>query len=113
MESLTAFPEVNMVGLLGAHGKPLCVLTVQRWIEAPLGESWQGGWARLLKVSALGKLFTGSWRRGPTFKGFYETAGVVKVLVFAFVSSLAAFLLLLLFLPFLVSWIHLGLRKPC
>jgi hypothetical protein len=43
--------------------------------------------------------------------GFYETAGIVKVFVFAF--SLSAFLFLLLFLllllPFLVSWIHLGL----
>jgi tetrahydromethanopterin S-methyltransferase subunit B len=47
--------------------------------------------------------------------GSYETAGVVKVFVFAFafVFSLVAFLFLLLFLllflPLLVSWIHLGL----
>ena len=50
-----------------------------------------------------------------SLRGFYETAGVVKVFVFAFafVFSLVAFLFLLLFLllllPFLVSWIHLGL----
>jgi hypothetical protein len=41
--------------------------------------------------------------------GFYETAGAVKVFVFAFVFSLVALLFLLLLLPFLVSCIHLGL----
>jgi hypothetical protein len=40
---------------------------------------------------------------------FYETAGAVKVFVFAFVFSLVALLFLLLLLPFLVSCIHLGL----
>ena len=39
---------------------------------------------------------------------FYETAGIVKVFVFAFVFSLLAFLLLLL--SFVRVWkIHLGL----
>ena len=45
-------------------------------------------------------------------RGFYETAGVVKVFVFAFVFSLLAFLFLLLFLLLSlvrVVWIHLGL----
>ncbi|HME59241.1 MAG TPA: hypothetical protein VKF63_12940 [Terracidiphilus sp.] len=45
-------------------------------------------------------------------RGFYETAGLVKVFVFAFVFSLVAFLLLLLFLqlPFVRDLkIHLGL----
>jgi len=46
-------------------------------------------------------------------RAFYETAGVVKVLVFAFAFSLVAFLFLLLFLPlllpFLAGCIHLGL----
>jgi hypothetical protein len=42
-------------------------------------------------------------------RGFYETAGAVKVFVFAFVFSLVALLFLLLLLPFLVSCIHLGL----
>jgi hypothetical protein len=47
-------------------------------------------------------------------RGFYETAGIVKVFVFvfAFAFSLVAFLFLLLFLqlPFVrVLWIHLGL----
>jgi len=44
---------------------------------------------------------------------FYETAGVVKVFVFAFVFSFVAFLFLLLLLPLLLpflAWcIHLGL----
>jgi hypothetical protein len=39
--------------------------------------------------------------------GFYETAGVVKLFVFAFVFPLVAFLLSLLF--FVRVWIHLGL----
>ena len=42
-------------------------------------------------------------------QAFYETAGAVKVYVFAFVFSLVALLFLLLLLPFLVSCIHLGL----
>jgi hypothetical protein len=42
-------------------------------------------------------------------RAFYETAGAVKVFVFAFVFSLVALLFLLLLLPFLVSCIHLGL----
>jgi len=42
-------------------------------------------------------------------RAFYETAGVVKVFVFAFVFSLVAFLFLSLLLPFLVCCIHLGL----
>ena len=46
--------------------------------------------------------------RGVYLRGFYETAGVVKVFVFAFVFSLLAFLLLRLFL-FRVLKIHLGL----
>jgi hypothetical protein len=47
-----------------------------------------------------------------SLRGFYETAGVVKVFAFAFVFSLLAFLFLLLFLPLSlvrVVWIHLGL----
>jgi hypothetical protein len=42
-------------------------------------------------------------------RAFYETAGGVKVFVFAFVFSLVALLFLPLLLPFLVSCIHLGL----
>jgi hypothetical protein len=41
-------------------------------------------------------------------RGFYETAGVVKVFVFAFVFSLLAFLFLRLFLVRVLR-IHLGL----
>jgi len=62
-------------------------------------------------------------RQSARLRGFYETAGVVKVFVFvfSFVFSLVAFLFLLLLLllfllllllwllPFLVSRIHLGL----
>jgi hypothetical protein len=41
-------------------------------------------------------------------QGFYETAGIVKVFVFAFVFSFLAFLLLLLFFVRVLK-IHLGL----
>jgi hypothetical protein len=53
----------------------------------------------------------GSFRtRKPSLSGFYETAGVVKVFVFAFVFSFLAFLLLFFVLCSLfVFWIHLGL----
>jgi hypothetical protein len=51
---------------------------------------------------------TGNWLGKQVLRGFYETAGVVKVFVFAFAFSFVAFLSLLLFLA-RVFWIHLGL----
>jgi hypothetical protein len=47
-------------------------------------------------------------RRETYLRGFYETAGIVKVFVFAFVFSFLAFLLLLLFFVRVLK-IHLGL----
>jgi hypothetical protein len=55
--------------------------------------------------------FLSNSRRIARARAFYETAGGVKVFVFAFVFSLLAFLFLLLplLLPFLACCIHLGL----
>lgn len=49
------------------------------------------------------------WRVRGKARGFYETAGAVKVFVLAFVFPSLAFLFLPLLLPLLVSFIHLGL----
>jgi len=55
------------------------------------------------------QLHLASFPEKATTRAFYETAGGVKVFVFAFVFSLVALLFLPLLLPFLVSCIHLGL----
>jgi hypothetical protein len=61
-------------------------------------------WAKQAAEQGLG----GTNQQSNFCRGFYETAGIVKVFVFAFVFSLLAFLLLLL--SFVRVWkIHLGL----